>query len=90
MADEVGSLEVGKQADLVVLDAEAPEMLVSSKVDPHDLVAFGASRARVRHVFVGGEQLVESGKILHFDLEALRREASKALAKLVDRAPVDW
>ena len=90
MAEEVGSLEVGKQADLVVLDAEAPEMLVSSRADPHDLVAFGASRARVRHVFVGGEQLVESGKILHFDLEVLRKEAARALAKLVDRATVDW
>lgn len=88
LASKIGSLEVGKQADLVILDTGAPEMLAAAGADPHDIVAFSASRARVRHVFVDGEQLVEDGRITHFDFDALRKEATRSLAKLVARAEI--
>ncbi len=89
LGDEIGSLEVGKRADLVVLETDSPELWASSKVDPHDLVAFSASRAHVRHVFVGGEQLVEDGRLAGFDLETLRREATRAMGALLKRSGLD-
>lgn len=84
--DEIGSLEPGKRADLVVLDLERPEMIAAAAVDPHDLVAFGASPASVRHVLVEGELLVEDGALRHLDLEAIAAAARAQSAALLERA----
>lgn len=86
LGEDVGSLEVGKAADLLVLSTDRPEWLASSAVDLHDLVAFGASRASVRHVVVGGEILVENGRLTRLNLEEIRQEASRCLEELLQRA----
>lgn len=86
LGSETGSLEVGKAADLLVLSPDRPELLAASRADPHDLVAFGASRASVRHVVVGGEILVERGRLTRLNLEEIRREASRCLEALLQRA----
>ena len=84
--DEIGSVEPGKAADLVVLDAKRPELVVSPRVDPHDAVAFGASGASVRHVMVDGEIQVEDGRLARLDLDEIRREAKRCLGDLLGRA----
>ncbi|MCP4203645.1 MAG: amidohydrolase family protein [bacterium] len=89
MSEQIGTLEVGKQADVTVLSADSPELWSAPQTDLHDLVAFSASRAHVRHVFVGGEQLVEDGSLVHLDLAEIRREADRACAALLDRAGLD-
>ncbi len=89
MSDRIGSVELGKQADLVVLATDRPELWAAPQVDLHDLVAFSASRAHVRHVFIGGEQLVEDGRLTHLDLSEIRREADRACAALLERAGLD-
>ncbi len=86
---QIGTVEVGKQADLVVLATDRPEMWAATQADLHDLVAFSASRANVRHVFVGGEQLVEDGRLTHLDLSEIRREADRACAAQLARAGID-
>ncbi len=86
LADEVGSLEIGKQADLVVLDTDGPELWASAPADLHDVVAWNASRAQVRHVFVGGRQLVEDGRLTHLDLAEIRRQADRSCAALLARS----
>lgn len=80
-----GSLEVGKAADVLVLSRQRPETW-SSRADPHDLVAFSASRADVRHVFVGGEMLVEEGRLTRLDGEEIRRRSAQALDEVLRRA----
>ena len=89
LADKVGSIEVGKKADLVVLDAQRPELWAAPQTDLHDLVAFSASRSHVRHVFVDGEQLVEDGRLTHLDLDEIRREAERACAALIERSGLE-
>ncbi len=89
MSDEIGSVEVGKQADLVVLATDRPELWASPQADLHDLVAFSASRANVRHVFVAGEQLVEDGRLTHLDLSEIRSEADRACAAQLERAGLE-
>ena len=93
LADEIGSVEVGKQADLLVLSLERPELwqhpeLASLGLDLHDTIAFGASRASVRHVLVGGETLVRDGRLLHLDLVGIHRQAEAALSAVVRRSGV--
>ncbi|MCG8457187.1 MAG: amidohydrolase family protein [Holophagales bacterium] len=89
LEQEVGSIEVGKRADLVVLTGDRPELWADSQADPHDLIAFSASRANVRHVLVDGEMLVEDGRLAHLDLDAVRRGAERARADLLARAGIE-
>ncbi|HYU32028.1 MAG TPA: amidohydrolase family protein [Thermoanaerobaculia bacterium] len=84
--NEIGTLETGKRADLVVLATGHPEMWGAPQADPHDLVAFGASRAAVRHVVVDGRLLVEDGQLTHLDLEEILRESDRRLADLIRRS----
>ncbi len=88
LQEEIGTIEPGKLADLTVLSSDRPEMWAAPQCDPHDLVAFGASRAAVRHVLVGGRLLVESGRLTHLNLEEIYRESSRCLAGLIRRSGV--
>jgi 5-methylthioadenosine/S-adenosylhomocysteine deaminase len=85
---EVGSLEVGKKADVLVLAVDQPEAWVADGVDPHDQVAFGASRSWVRHVFIEGEQVVADGQLTHLDVASLRAQADLSCRELLRRSGV--
>lgn len=57
-----GSIEVGKVADVIVLDGRAPA--ITPSYDPLSTLAYATSRAEVTHVFVGGAHLVDGGRAL--------------------------
>jgi 5-methylthioadenosine/S-adenosylhomocysteine deaminase len=88
LQDETGTIEPGKHADLVVLATGRPELWAAPQADPHDLVAFGASRATVRHVLVGGRLEVEEGRLTRLDLEEIYRQSERSLAALIRRSGV--
>ena len=83
---EVGSLEVGKRGDFVVVSLERPETAVGEDVDLHDLLAYAVGRESVRDVAVGGELLVERGRLTRLDLEDLRPRARRAADRVFRRA----
>ena len=89
LQEEIGSLEIGKRADLVVLSTDRPDLWADEHANLHDLVAFSASRAHVRHVFVEGETLVEDGRLTHLDLAMIRHQAERALRDLLKRSGVE-
>jgi len=86
LQDEVGCIEPGRPADLTILSLDRPELWAAPQVDPHDLVAFGASRAAVRHVLVAGRLLVENGRLTHLDLPEIVRQSNLHLAALIRRS----
>lgn len=83
---EVGSLEAGKAADVVVVDLARPELVAAPGVDPHDRLVFGASPAAVRDVWIGGEVRVEGGELVGVDLPRVLEAAGVAAARVVRRA----
>jgi 5-methylthioadenosine/S-adenosylhomocysteine deaminase len=89
LEDEIGTVEAGKLADLLVLSAEHPETWTAPQADPHDRIAFAASRAAVRHVVVEGRLLVEDGRLLGLDLEEIYRESTRCLGDLIRRSGVE-
>ncbi len=89
LEQEIGSLEPGKAADVLVLDGQRPELWSPAPADLHDLIAFGASRASVRHLLVAGEPLVEDGRLTRLDLPTLRQQADRQLARLLARADLE-
>ncbi len=85
---EIGSLEIGKAADLVVLDLDRPELALAPSVDLHAAVVYGATAASVRHVAVGGVVAVEDGRLVGLDLARIRREARRAAARVERRSGI--
>ena len=51
-------------------------------------MAFGASRAVVRHVLVGGRLEVEEGRLTRLDLAEIYRESERCLGELIKRSGV--
>jgi len=63
--EHTGSLEVGKFADLVALDLSG--LAQQPVYDPVSQLIYSTSRDTVRHVWVGGKQLLESGRLTRMD-----------------------
>ena len=67
---KIGAIEAGKRADIVVLDAEHPD--VTSVETALDAYVFVAGEALVKDVMVGGEIVVADGRHKQHDAIAAR------------------
>ena len=72
MADELGSLSVGKKADLVLYDLKNLSLL--PRTDPIGLLILGRPTNTVDSVWVNGKRVVAEGNVLTIDVDALRQE----------------
>ena len=61
----IGSLEIGKRADIIILDADSPSL--TPNFDPHTTIATCVTRADVRHVIVDGDIAVRDRQCLTID-----------------------
>ncbi|WP_434740037.1 amidohydrolase family protein [Micromonospora sp. SH-82] len=82
-----GSIEVGKAADLVVLDTRTVSWIPRGDL-PTQLV-WGAAGHTVRDVLVDGRPVVRDRRITTVDVDALRTEATQRRAALLRRAGID-
>ncbi len=84
---EIGSLEVGKKADLVLLDREDLDVLPS--YNPMHTVASNACASQVRTVIVDGKVVVENGRLTTIDEEELKEKikerASQIMSHFIER-----
>jgi len=72
LGGEIGSLEPGKRADLVIFDLDLPEW--RPLLDPVNTLVYSASGASVRTVMVDGRLLLEDRRVTMVDeLEVLTR-----------------
>lgn len=78
--DAVGTLEVGKAADLAIYDTDGIRGLGFH--DPALSPIVGGDPVAIRHVMVGGRSVVENDAIPGLDVEALRAEAATVLDAL--------
>ncbi len=73
----IGSIEVGKQADIVVHDTTGPAWLPRS-IDPVRQLLWGIDGRSVSDVLVAGREVVRDGRCVTVDLDSLRVEAHAA------------
>lgn len=78
---EIGSIEVGKRADLVALDLSGPHGQPAD-ADLASRLVYAARAADVRHVLVDGRVVVRGGRLLTADLEEIRVKANAAARRL--------
>lgn len=74
MGTVAGSLTPGKQADLLVVDAEAINTMPLN--DPVGTLVLGADARNISTVLVAGRTLKSEGRLLGVDLDELRREVT--------------
>jgi len=74
MGDRIGSVEVGKEADLILIDTAVPHL--TPLRDPHTAIVFAAGRSDVRHVLVAGDVVVEDRRAVRVDVPRLLDEAN--------------
>jgi 5-methylthioadenosine/S-adenosylhomocysteine deaminase len=72
MADTIGSLAVGKQADLVLYDLTNLSLL--PRTDPIGLLILGRPTNAVDSVWVKGKQVITGGKVNTINVDELRQE----------------
>ena len=76
MQDRIGSLEVGKRADIIVVDTCKPHM--TPLYDPVSHLVYSAGGNDVNHVMVDGRLIVHDGILKSLDLE----EAGQSVQRL--------
>jgi len=84
MDDRIGSLEKGKEADVVVVDTSLALHLSSPAALIASLVYGGGSNAEyVRHVWVGGRKIVDQGQPVKIDVAKAITDANRLQAELL-------
>lgn len=78
---EVGTLEVGKQADLILIDLDKPHL--QPVHDLHSLIAYSATGADVDTTIVGGRILMHKRRLTTMSWENVQREAAQRASRLV-------
>jgi 5-methylthioadenosine/S-adenosylhomocysteine deaminase len=81
---EIGSIETGKKADLVLLDRDRPHLCPAP--DPWSAIVYSARGTDVRTVVVDGEVLVQDFVLTRQDAESVTATARSAAAELARRA----
>jgi 5-methylthioadenosine/S-adenosylhomocysteine deaminase len=84
---DIGSIEVGKYADLCVMDLRRAH--TAGPEDVYTQLVYSARASDVRHVLVGGRLLVEDGRLIAFGEAEAVSEADKQREALLKRAGFD-
>ena len=81
---EIGSVEVGKRADCILVDLQTPHAV--SSADPFSAIVYGARPDDVTLTIVDGAILVRGGTAVHLDAQAIASEGRAEARALARRA----
>jgi 5-methylthioadenosine/S-adenosylhomocysteine deaminase len=86
LESEIGSIEPGKRADLIVVDRDRAHL--APDLDPYSTIVYAARGSDVRTTVVDGEVLVDDGEPLRVDRAEVIAQARLAARELASRAGV--
>lgn len=73
--DKIGSLEKGKQADIIAIDMD--HLFTQPIFNPQSHLVYAVNRLQVSDVWIAGKQLLEKGLFTQLDLEKTLAHANK-------------
>jgi 5-methylthioadenosine/S-adenosylhomocysteine deaminase len=85
--DDIGSIELGKKADLIALDLTRPENMPSEQT-PEALasaIVYSSGREHLRATWVDGQMLYEHSQVSSLPLAPLLRRVTRARQTLRSR-----
>ena len=83
LADRIGSLEVGKQADLILIRTDSPHM--TPLYHPCSHVVYAAGREDVSDVFIAGKGVYRNRAFTTLDAEAICAKAREAAVTMTGK-----
>jgi 5-methylthioadenosine/S-adenosylhomocysteine deaminase len=84
LQDDVGSIEIGKRADLIVIDRDRPHLATAP--DPISAIVYAARPSDVRMTIVDGTILVDDFRLTTADHAAIEADAAGQAKALAGRA----
>lgn len=82
---EIGSIEVGKAADIAIFRLDRIDY-AGAMADPASAILFCGAGPRAEYTIVAGKVLVEHGKLVGMDEEALWERANRVAEKMLSAA----
>ena len=79
LGDITGSIEPGKQVDLVLVETDSPNMF--PVYDPYSALVYSAIASNVRDVYVAGECLVKEKKLVREDFAKIRNDLREKMER---------
>lgn len=76
MDRQIGSIEAGKEADLIILDLAQPHL--TPMYHPESHIVYAAKGTDVRDVMIAGRWVVRDRRLLTIDMDKVMQEARKA------------
>ena len=83
----IGSIEVGKKADIVIFDARS--MNLAGSRDPFQSIVFHASNADIELVMVDGDIVKRNGRLTKVDWSGVAEELHRAAEGIREKFPED-
>jgi 5-methylthioadenosine/S-adenosylhomocysteine deaminase len=80
VADKVGSLEVGKFGDVIIVDPKLVER--GPVLDPYATVVLACNAQNLARVYVGGDLVVDTAHLQKNDMSKVAREVNQRVARL--------
>lgn len=80
VADQVGSLKVGKFADFLLVDLGDPD--TGPVYDLYGTLVFAGTFSNITRIYVGGECVAEEGELLKHDSRALGRDVRARMDRI--------
>lgn len=90
MEDEIGSLEVGKKADIILVDVMTPWCQPIRKENLITNIVFNANGSDVTDVIVDGRTVIEDRQVKTVDSAAIMRDCQRRAERLWDEASRHW
>ena len=84
---EIGSIEAGKRADIVIVDRSHPS--VATIENPYSALVYSCLGRDVRNVYIEGQAVVENGRHLRYDRDEVMSAARLELKNLMARASIN-
>jgi 5-methylthioadenosine/S-adenosylhomocysteine deaminase len=80
MENEIGSLEIGKKADIIILDFNKPHLV--PVYDCYSHLVYSISGSDVETCIIDGKIVMENRRILTFDVEEVIKEVNKIAGRI--------
>ena len=84
-SDDLGAISAGRLADIVLLRQDSPHNL--PHINPAANLIYSTNASDVDTVLCNGRVLKRGGSLLTIDMPEVKRQISKRIARLSERAP---
>lgn len=88
LEDQIGSIETGKKADLVLMSLDGLHVNPVSTVDPYSLLVYALHSSDVAMTMVDGQVLMEGRNLKTIEEERVVKNCNTAIKKLRQRAGI--